>query len=331
MPHSILLVLFSLAISYQVWVSPQIPAFWRPMVGFWDWSLAIYRGPDPFSIAPPPGQETPVLTAAQVTDIPAEFLADPFLVREGGAYYLFFEVMNNRTHQGDIGLAASPDGWRWHYQRIVLDEPFHLSYPCVFKYEGQYYMVPESLEANSVRLYRAADFPTKWTLVRTLLLGDYIDPTVFSYDGRWWMFVGANPSKNDTLLLFHAESPLGPWKPHPRNPIIRGDARIARPGGRVLIHQGRPFRFTQDCSESYGRQVRVFEIPLLTTRAYGERMVDRPPIVQASGRGWNARGMHHVDLLQTAPGGEWMASVDGFQKRFIPGRLIPRKILRELG
>ena len=69
--------------------------------------------------------------------------------------------MNALSGHGDIGLAVSDDGINWSYKQIVLDEPFHMSYPYVFKWQEDFYMIPESQEANSVRLYRALDFPTK--------------------------------------------------------------------------------------------------------------------------------------------------------------------------
>jgi len=68
---------------------------------------------------------------------------------------MFFEVMNSQTGKGDIGSAASRDGLHWEYRQIVLSESFHLSYPYVFYVGGEYFMIPESYEANSMRLYRA--------------------------------------------------------------------------------------------------------------------------------------------------------------------------------
>jgi len=42
----------------------------------------------------PPGQEDrPVLTAADIPDVSADFVADPFLLQRDGRWFLFFEIM----------------------------------------------------------------------------------------------------------------------------------------------------------------------------------------------------------------------------------------------
>lgn len=55
------------------------------------------------------------------------------MVCQDGRWYMFFEVMNQDSDRGEIGLALSDDGIHWEYSQIVLVEPFHLSYPHVFR------------------------------------------------------------------------------------------------------------------------------------------------------------------------------------------------------
>ena len=81
---------------------------------------------------------------------------------------MFFEAADT-TGKGHIGLATSPDGLQWTYDRIVLTESFHLSYPYVFKYDGIYYMIPETYHANSIRVYQATNFPYDWAFVSTIV------------------------------------------------------------------------------------------------------------------------------------------------------------------
>jgi hypothetical protein len=282
----------------------------------WDaWSIGLYGGDSPLHLGPLDAVANPVLTAADVSDVPAVLVADPFMLRAGTTWYMFFEVFNWRSNKGEIGLAVSDDGTRWSYRQIVLVEPFHLSYPYVFAWRDDYYMIPESFQAGGVRLYKAVTFPTRWSLVQVLLHGPYfVDASVLRSHGKWWLFTETNPEVNhDTLRLYYADHFLGPWHEHPQSPVVRADARLARPAGRLLVWNGRVIRFAQDCFPAYGTRVRAFEITELTSSTYREREVPLPALLAAGGTAWNACGMHHVDA-HPLPDGRWVACVDGWNR-----------------
>ena len=126
------------------------------------WTVGIYSGTTPFDLAPAEGVTNPVLTGEDVTDFNADIAAHPFLVREDDQYCLFFTAKYGPDDMGGIGLALSPDGLNWTYEKMVIKEPFVLSYPYVFKWQDEYYMIPEAHTENAVRLYRATDFPREW-------------------------------------------------------------------------------------------------------------------------------------------------------------------------
>ena len=275
-----------------------------------EWSIGAYTltlgaSDDPrVALVPHPGN--PILTADSLPLTDAHYVADPFLIRSGDLLYLFFEVL--RSANADIGLATSKDGISWHYEGIVLDEPFHLSYPLVFSVEDKFYMLPESAGAGSVRLYEAADFPFAWTHVHTLITGDALaDPTLFHHQGRWWLFVIQGYNQ---LLLYSSPRLAGPWTEHPASPVVDGNAEIARPGGGVLSLNDRLFRVAQDDWPSYGEAVRIFEITKLNELEYEDRELDSSPWLAGSGGGWNADGMHHLSAVK-AQDGTWLAAVDG--------------------
>lgn len=274
------------------------------------WSIGICTGKTPFQPEPCRKAHNPVLTAEDVTDVDADFVADPFMVRHEFFWYMFFEVDVKREddHIGKIGLATSPDGFEWKYEKIVLEENHHLSYPYVFPYKNDIYMVPETRSIRSVNLYKAIEFPYKWEFSQTIIKGKrFADNTFFRFKGLWWFFTD---SGNASLRLYYAEDLLSTkWKEHRKSPIVKKNNSMARPGGRVVIYNEKPVRFAQDGSAGYGNRVRAFEIEKLTPSEYRERKV-LCPVIEASGNGWNRSGMHTVDFHQISDN-QWIACVDG--------------------
>ena len=277
------------------------------------WSIGIVAGAAPWSLGETP-VANPVLTATDVPGIAATSVADPFLVRDAaGGWRMFFEVDSWSSWKGEIGLATSADGRAWRCEGIVLAESFHLSYPGVFAGDaGEMFMVPESSQAAAVRLYRARRYPYDWEHVGDLVTGlPFADPTVVRHGGRWWLFTETSGGADDTLRLFHAAALHGPWVEHRASPIVRGDAMIARPAGRIVATGGRLVRFAQNCRPAYGTDVRALEIVRLTVDDYAERPLTAAPIL-GPGTGWNSGGMHHVDPVEVAAG-RWLAAVDGWR------------------
>ncbi|MCX7825232.1 MAG: hypothetical protein N2689_06700 [Verrucomicrobiae bacterium] len=225
------------------------------------------------------------------------FWADPFAWSQHGRYYVFVEEFVFATGRAHISVIELDS----HLQPVgapvpVVVEPRHLSYPFLFEFDGQLYMVPETSGTSSVDLYRCAEFPLRWQFVRTLIAGRALaDATLFEHDGRWWLFCTAKQGKlrmNETLFAFHADSPLSDqWSAHPANPLVR-DYSCARPAGRVFRDaSGRLLRPSQDCVRRYGHALNLSEITTLTPRRFRERRVWRMSGEEAGG--W--RGLHHMD------------------------------------
>ncbi|HEY6352089.1 MAG TPA: hypothetical protein VI636_22055 [Candidatus Angelobacter sp.] len=275
------------------------------------WSIGVFCGKTLSDLKPVPGIEMPVISAKDVSDVPAEFVADPFMIKADDTWYMFFEVMNTERGKGEIGLATSRNGLQWEYQRIVLSEDFHLSYPYVFSDNGEYFMIPESFEAKAMKLYRADPFPVRWSYVATLLDGPWVDSSIFFFDGRWWVFTNPEALNNRVLELFYADAIKGPWRRHAMSPLISGNNRMARGGGRVIMLNDKPVRFTQDCFPSYGTSVRAFEVSVLTKSRYVEREMESGPILGAGEELWRRQGMHHIDPHFV--NGQWFACVDGWR------------------
>jgi hypothetical protein len=279
-------------------------------------SIGIYAGMSPFDLKPAPLASNPVLSRTDITEAPAGTVADPFMLKVSGSWYMFFEILNQFHGKGEIAVAISRDALEWKFAQIVLAEPFHMSYPQVFEWQDDFYMIPETGRDKSVRLYKADQFPYDWTHVATLLEGSrFVDSSVFRFDDMWWLFTDAGRHMTSpTLRLYFAANLFGPWTEHPESPISAGDPQISRPGGRVIIIDGTPYRFTQNVYPVYGTEVRAFQIHELSTTTYRERKVGDRPIIGIGTEAWNRHGMHHIDL-HSMDDGSWLACVDGCVRR----------------
>lgn len=228
------------------------------------------------------------------------FWADPFAWSEAGRRFVFVEEYPFHTRRGRISvLELGGDLAPLGPAVPVLDEDRHLSYPYLFRFDGDLYMVPESAASRRVDLYRCTSFPERWRLVGTLLDGiQAADATLFEHEGRWWLLCSARLGKarfNDSLFAFHADSPLSDrWTPHAGNPVLR-DFDGARPGGRAFVDPlGRLLRPAQVSVPRYGYGLAIKEVLELTPEHFRERRIWHA--TGPSSGGWYA--MHHLDWHQ---------------------------------
>lgn len=162
----------------------------------------------------------------------------------------------------------------------IIDKPYHLSYPFTFKYEGDYYMVPESIANRTIDLYKCVEFPDKWEFQMSLMDNiKGVDATLLFHNEKWWMFVNVvenlGASAHDELFLYYSTELLTTdWKAHAQNPIV-SDCKSARSAGKIFIEDGRLYRPSQNCSGRYGHGFNLSEILTLTETNYAEEIVSR--------------------------------------------------------
>jgi hypothetical protein len=214
--------------------------------------------------------------------------ADPFPIHYHDRYFIILEELLFARNKGHISVMEFDGNARPARPEMVLQTDDHLSYPFVFSWLGDMFMVPESARAGdhqqhptesmSLPVFRARNFPYEWELETAMLQGmEVFDPTVVEIEGVWWLFctrAEQGASTWDELHLFHGPTPFGPWEPHRRNPV-KSDVRSARPAGRPFRSGGHWFRPAQDCSVRYGYAISVNRILKLSPSEYAETEVSR--------------------------------------------------------
>ena len=255
------------------------------------WAIGVARMTVPQLLAGSPVPEP----AWSGTAEPGGFVADPFPFAVGGRDYVLFERWCRAKGRGEIAVAALDGNGRLAKTRTAIDLGCHMSYPFVFEYDGAVWCLPEVSGAGSQLILRMGHSPTDWSRhTATFPPEPLLDATLVEHDERWWLLAGvAGRRRLGELHAWHARLPLGPWTPHPLNPI-KTDIGSARPGGALFRAGGDLYRPGQDCSETYGRAIVLHKILRLDPDGFEEVVVRR---VEA-GAEWPWRdGLHTLNVI----------------------------------
>lgn len=198
---------------------------------------------------------------------PFAFRADPFGLWHEDKLHIFAEAFDYRTRKGAIELMVYDGSFNPLRSEIVLNKPWHLSYPYVFKAGDDFWMLPEARRSGELMLYRAQSFPAEWEPIASIDLGrGMVDATPLFDGDRWWLFYAHaqhGPDRMSELNVAYSDHLTGPWRAHPLNPVRRGLAST-RPAGRPLVRaDGRIELPVQDCTKTYGGGVRRLTISRL--------------------------------------------------------------------
>ena len=176
--------------------------------------------------------------------------ADPFLIEDSGIVYIFAELFDYIERKGGIGYTSFREG-KWTKWKTVLKEPFHLSYPNLFRIDNDIYMVPESSGGHSLRLYKATVFPNEWKLEKNIAKDvEWVDTTFFVHCDTVYAIATdiSNAKKHiDCLLRFDNQLNL-----ISKTEIKESYTEYSRSGGNIFIMDGCQIRVSQDCSSHYG-------------------------------------------------------------------------------
>ncbi len=234
------------------------------------WVVGIRRNSGDSKL-PDPGEGEPF---AEIPNPRGHFYADPFIVESNSRHWLFLEDWIDCNGRACLVCMEVLPGGGFGEPAVILDKPYHLSYPHVFCHEGEFFMIPESADGGIVELYRATRFPFEWKPEAALMEDTrLVDTTPFHYEGSWYFFT-STVEQPEEAYLFTSNKIDGKWHYHPSNPIST-DTRRLRGAGAIFRAGNALIRPAQDCSRGYGYQVAFNEILRLSPREYSERQVGR--------------------------------------------------------
>ena len=175
--------------------------------------------------------------------------ADPILVCCRGEEYLFMESFDMRTQLGSIALARFDENGKLSAPEVILQEPYHMSFPMVFSWNDDLYMIPETCGNRSLNLYRCEGDIHQWTLVRSFPVEEELVDTVVmacgadyvqlhcsalhekdKFKNRWQKF---RIVKDGEEYCLEAETAFNARKDYDNGYRMAGS--LVREGGRVIL------------------------------------------------------------------------------------------------
>lgn len=216
--------------------------------------------------------------ATNIENPNGRFFADPFVISRDNQVVIFVEDYSYSLERASISAIRLLNEGFYEIIQDVIKEDFHLSFPCIFEYNNDLYMIPESHQSNSIRLYKCQIFPEKWIYLYDLIQNvNAVDTVVFEYSGKWWLFSNILPHGPDDnysqLFAFMADSPLSRnWQKHRKNPIVNSFEN-GRNGGILRDIHGEVYRVRQKhgfCQ--YGKGVSIAKIQNLDLDYYQEEL-----------------------------------------------------------
>lgn len=218
------------------------------------------------------------------------WVADPMLIDANGKTYLFYEsVLGDKGH---IEVAEVREDCTVGESKIILQDVCHYSYPFVFSYKGEWYMIPESSADNEVRLYKSVHFPEQWMMRAVLLHGKAVDTTVFEQDGQLYLITFFLGEKSEKVIPHAYELELSDdniclqemkWETY-------DELRVRGAGPFIMTDHGliRPAQINQE--QRYGDGLVFYKVS--TEDEYNEKRICEINAINLKVSGYYVDGLH---------------------------------------
>jgi hypothetical protein len=203
-----------------------------------------------------------------------EFWADPFYFPYNNKDYCFFERYFYSTKKGELACAEIKNEKLINI-KTILKKKYHLSFPNIFKYKKQIFLVPETHENKRLEIYICKKFPNKWNLYSTAFEGETIcDPLILFKNKKLWLFINKTKKNllnlNKDLYIYQLESlKLKSIISHKKNPVI-SNLDGGRNAAQNFFYNKSNIRISQNCKNLYGESINISRITKLSLNKYQE-------------------------------------------------------------
>ncbi len=209
------------------------------------------------------------------------WFADPIPCVIDGKCYIFMEVYDRFTEKGHIGVSRVNNKTLKIDRPVnIIEEEFHMSFPFVFYYKANIYMIPETHEVKQIRIYKMGESVYKWNLYHVYDTNEELSDTIVLLKDETIYLLNTEKNKKNPyqtkMHFFRIDNLLN------KSALIEIPLNISAPdwqeyrynnrnGGMVVKDKDRIYRIIQEAEDWwYGKDIVVREIQNYSDEGYDE-------------------------------------------------------------
>lgn len=195
------------------------------------------------------------------------YYADPFLLfSKDENLKILLEDFSFDENYGKISLMTLDRSFKQVNCKILLDTKNHISYPFIFTENNKTYIFPEAGRSGKLSCYEYDPLNESINFLQDIVDLPLCDSSILKQNGKYWIFGTLSEIEADTkritdykLYVFFSDRLLGPYVPHPGNPIKSG-LNGTRQAGNFIEVDGIIYRPTQNCERLYGESITINKV-----------------------------------------------------------------------
>jgi hypothetical protein len=199
------------------------------------------------------------------------FQADPFLIKtKDGSIKILYEDLNFEDQYGKISLMHLNKDFKIIDHKLLLDTKSHLSYPFTFSEDNRLYVFPESAHSGKFSCYEYDHERETLTFIKDVLPLPLLDSTIIRLNDKYWLFGTLyGEDSHNKLYIYYSDKLLGPYTPHPENPV-KNSLNGSRPAGNFIKIDDVIYRPSQNCENQYGESITINKVITLNELHFEE-------------------------------------------------------------
>lgn len=241
------------------------------------------------------------------------FQADPFLLKtKDGNINILHEDFPFDDYYGRISVMTMDNNFREIKHKVLLDTKSHLSYPFTFTENNKTFVFPEAGHSGKLSCYEYDRSQETMNFLKVIIDLPLLDSTIIKKGGKYWLFGTLyGEDSHNKLYIFYSDNLLGPYTPHPQNPV-KNSLNGSRPAGNFIEVDGVIYRPSQNCENQYGESITINKLNILN-----EFQFDEEPhmLISIDRRNLNNKRIYTIHTLNII---DDIIAVDGSKWTFSP-------------